>query len=733
EYSTDLFSSSTISRLLDHYEGLLVSLLGSSELSLDELSLVSAEEEHLLLDDFNDTFVEYGLDQRISVLFEEQAALNPLSLAIEFEGLKMSYVELNKRSNQLAHYLRSEGVANNVLVGICHERGIEMIVGLLAIYKAGGAYVPLDPFYPSDRLAYMILDCSPHLILSSSSCSGILVGSGDTTIIELDTSVDLISTYPDHNPDHTTCEALGYVIYTSGSTGKPKGVSMPERGLLNLLFWHESLYGGRGYKVLQFASLNFDASFQEIFSALCFGGSIHLVSEDDRKDMSFLLNKIDGEGIEHLFIPYVVLKNLVDQCVEDDHYPSGIARIFTAGEQLRLSADLREFFNRTNALLLNYYGPSETHVVTWYEVVDEDYDLRPLPPIGKPISNTEVYILDKIGGLCAVGILGEIYLGGVQVANGYLNQALLSSEKFIEDRFKQDSYHRHLYKTGDIGRWLSDGTIEFLGRVDDQVKIRGNRVELGEVESGIESSGFVSQSVVMVNVDEHGYSYLVAYLVVESSYSEQGLLSYLRSILPDYMIPSFFVELADRLPLTNNGKVDKRLLPKFEKGSSLKGYVAPTTAIEESMVGIWSRLLGIEKVGVTDNFFEIGGHSLLATRLVSAIRKELSLNLSIRDIFVYPSIELLSGHLENNPTEVAAGSIMKRLDRPSRLPLSFSQERLWFIDQLEGSIQYHLPFVLRLQGSLDNAGLEFALRSIVARHEILRTVIRKDGDEVHQV
>ncbi|HLZ87885.1 MAG TPA: amino acid adenylation domain-containing protein, partial [Puia sp.] len=697
-YNTGLLTLAEVRRIQAHFGHVLRQIIASAQLKIGDIALVTPAERQQLLSGFNNTVVAYAGEKTVVDLFRQQAVRTPEKVAVVFGAEMLTYGELEGRSNQLARYLRELGVEEGGLVPICVERSLEMVIGILGILKAGGAYVPLDPAYPADRLQYMLEDTAARVIVSSRACRGLLPEKDGLVVVRPDEQQEEISRRSgevillNRKKGHLT-----YVIYTSGSTGRPKGVSMPEEGLVNLLLWHEESQGHRADKrVLQFASINFDASFQELFSALCFGGRVYLIDEQSRKDAGELLKAMIAYGIHHLFIPYVVLKNISEHAREMELYPGELEAIFTAGEQLRLSEDIRVLCDRTGAKLFNYYGPSEAHVVTAYEVRASDYGTRILPPIGKPIGNTSIYILDQRQDLCAVGVVGEICIGGVQVASGYLHRPELTAEKFVANPYGKG----RIYRTGDLGRWLEDGEIEFLGRRDHQVKVRGNRVELGEVESVLGQCPGVRQCVVLDREDIHGYKLLVGYVVAEGTFSRENIWWYMRSRLPDYMIPSVLIGL-DSLPLTINGKVDKKALPQVDGDGLRKGqYVAPRTESEQALTEIWAELLGIERIGIDDNFFELGGHSLLATRVVSAMRRLLGLEVAIRDLFIYPTIGELSAHL-GAPVRGQVLPVIVAGQRPDRIPLSYSQERLWFIDQLEGGVQYHMPSVLRLRGALN--------------------------------
>ncbi|PSL45672.1 non-ribosomal peptide synthase protein (TIGR01720 family)/amino acid adenylation domain-containing protein/thioester reductase-like protein [Chitinophaga niastensis] len=735
EYCSDLYDAATIARMMDHYLVLLHGVVAHPDQQISTLPMLTAAEEQQLLVEFNNTDRTYPLDKSVIDLFEEQAADSPDAPAVLFEGQQYTYRQLNEKANQLAHYLRNKGVMENVLVPVCMTRSLEMITAILGILKAGGTYVPVDPAYPEARIRYILSDTQFMVTLTDTRNRSLLSDIEEERILVLTADTEnILSSMPSSNITRAVCpDKLTYLIYTSGSTGNPKGVEMPDSALFNLLCWQqEQVSNNYPRRVLQFASINFDVSFQEIFFALCYGGSLHLIEEQRRKDMSVLMEQINTDGITCLFMPYVVLKNLVEYAQESGIYPRMLQEVFTAGEQLKLSADLETFLAHAGARLHNQYGPTEAHVVSAYMVQPSDYIHRVLPPIGKPISNTKLYILGAGNSLCPVGVPGELYIGGVQVAHGYLHLPELTAERFMADPFDVHGNGR-MYKTGDVCCWLPDGNISYLGRKDDQVKIRGNRVEIGEVESVLAQCEQVSQCVVLAKADQYGNKRLVAYIVPEDRFNKEDIRLFLQSRLPDYMIPSLFVELQE-LPLTNNGKVNKKALP--DPDVSLLGFVTYTAArnlTEQQLVSIWESLLQIERVGIYDNFFELGGHSLLAMRLQSALRKKLEVEVSIKSIFAHPTIARLAAFIQRNGNGWVLPTITLQT-RPSFIPLSYSQERLWFIDQMEGSTQYHMPLVLRLKGSLDRAALECALQQVINRHEVLRTVIvQEDGHSFQRI
>ncbi|QJB32305.1 non-ribosomal peptide synthase/polyketide synthase [Chitinophaga oryzae] len=737
EYCSDLYEEATIARMMEHYLVLLQGIVEAPSRRIGALPMLTAAEEQQLLHTFNNTASMYPAGKAVIDLFEAQVQQTPDAVAVVFGTAHYTYRQLNERANRLAHYLREKGVVENTLIPVCMARSLGMITAIVGILKAGATYVPVDPAYPEVRIRYILTDTHFSQMITDVDSQKLLpadIAAERILVLPADGGDDVLSVHPATNPArYTSPEKLTYLIYTSGSTGQPKGVEMPDRALFNLLCWQQQQIDTRTPKrILQFASINFDVSFQEIFFTLSFGGSLHLVDEQRRKDMAVLMEQINTEKINCLFLPYVVLKNLVEYAQESGIYPQCLQEVITAGEQLKLSDDLRLFLEKGNTRLHNQYGPTEAHVVSAYTVQPEDYIQRVLPPIGKPIANTRLYILDANGHPCPVGVPGELFIGGVQVAKGYLHLPELTAERFMADPFDMTGKGR-LYKTGDICCWLPDGNINYLARKDDQVKIRGNRVEIGEVESVLGQCELVAQCVVLVKEDQYGNKRLVAYVVPQRRFGKDELRTWMQSRLPDYMVPSLFITLPE-LPLTNNGKINKRALPEADL-SALGGatYVAARNLTEQQLTDIWRGLLQVEKIGIHDNFFELGGHSLLAMRLQSALRKQMEAEVAVKSIFAHPTIARLAAFIRQNGKGWLLPAVTPQ-QRPELIPLSYSQERLWFIDQMEGSVQYHMPVVLRMEGAPDKDALAKAFGDLVARHEVLRSVIVQiDGHSGQQV
>jgi len=656
-YSTDLFERSTIVRMLGHLEQVLEEVAEDAELRLSQLRVMGTAERRRVLEEWNGTAVDYPAELCSHELFEAQVERTPDTVAAVYEGEALSYAALNARANRLAHHLRSLGVGRDARVAICVERGLEMLVGLLAILKAGGAYVPLDPAYPADRLRFMLEDSDPQVLLTH-GVPGELFAESDVPVIDLATESSSWASHPSSNPERAglTPDHLCYVIYTSGSTGRPKGVAMPHRPLVNLIAWQEPERGrSRAAVTLQFTTISFDVSFQEIFTTLATGGRLVVASEDARHDPSAVLDLVEQGAVERLSLPFSMLQLVAEEAVERGSRPLSLREVQTAGEALRITDPIRQWFGALGVPLHNHYGPSETHVATSFSLHGASDSWPLLPSIGSPVANTQVYVLDSHLSPVPQGVPGELYLAGVCVARGYLDRPGPTAERFVADPFATEAGAR-MYRTGDRVRWLSDGTLDFLGRVDHQVKIRGFRIEPGEIEAVLRRHPTVAECTVLVREDVPGDKRLVAYVVGEVE--TESLRDHLRGSLPDYMVPSAFVRL-DALPLTPNGKLDRKSLPAPEYEADAERYVAPRTPTEEVLAGIWAEVLRLERVGVRESFFELGGHSLLATRLVSRIRAVFGVEVPLRVLFEGPTVAELAVRVEE----------MRRADLPLLPPV----------------------------------------------------------------
>ena len=727
EYNTDLFDASTIERITGHFLTLLEGIIANPEQQISQLPLLTAVEQQQLLVEWNDTQADYPSDKCINQLFEEQVQRTPDAIAVVFEDQQLTYQQLNCRANQLSHYLKSLGVGADVLVGICVERSIEMVVGLLGILKAGGAYVPLDPNYPQERLAFMLEDAQISVLLTQQSLVDRLP-EHQAKLVCLDTDARLFSQSSQENLiSGVQVNNLAYVIYTSGSTGQPKGVALNQLGLCNLILWQlQNTPISTGAKTLQFAPISFDVSFQEIFTTWFSGGALFLITEELRREPVALLGFLEEKAIERLFVPFVALQQLAEVAVDSKLVNSHLREIITAGERLQITPAISQWFSKLgDCILHNHYGPSETHAATTFTLTNSVDTWPLLPPIGQPIANAKIYILDKYLQPVPIGVPGELYIGSVCLARGYLNRPELTQEKFISNPFEKLGESK-LYKTGDLARYLPDGNIEYLGRIDNQVKIRGFRIELGEVEAALSQHSDVQACCVIPREDTPGDKRLVAYLVANQDCRPtiSELRQFLKAKLPEYMVPNVFVML-ESLPLTPSGKVDRRTLPVPDLYSEITDkYVAPRTPIEELLAQMWAQVLKVEAVGIYDNFFELGGHSLLATQLVSRIRNIFKVELPLRELFATATLgelALVIEQLQQQNLQLSAPPILPRA-KNTDLPLSFAQQRLWFLDQLQPlSAFYNIPVAFRLVGTLNVAALQQSLQEIVHRHEALRT------------
>ncbi len=638
EYATSLFEKSTIKRYLGHFRTLLQAMVADDIEAVDHLPLLRKEERDQILYQWNQTEENFYRQACTHELFQAQAHRSTDATALVCDGSSLTYGELNRRANKLAHYLRELGVKPDQRVAICLERGIDMVVSVLAVFKAGAAYVPLDPAYPAERLRYMLEDCVPAVLLTQGNLEGLFAGiKDDIPVIDIAESSGLWEDRPDSNADigtmGLTSRNMAYVIYTSGSAGKPKGVMVEHRGLLNMALAQTRAFDvGPASRVIQFASFSFDASVFEILMALLRGASLYIPRRGEVLAGETLVRVLAQFGITHATLPPAVLAT-----VSKDSDLESLRELVVAGEALPDSLASRWSQGRQ---LTNAYGPTETTIWATRHVCE--VGAQGNPSIGRPITNTRTYILGPDGEPVPMGVAGELYIGGVGVARGYLNRPGLSAERFLPDPFSKEAGVR-LYRTGDLARWAADGTIEFLGRNDFQVKIRGFRIELAEIEANMEEYPALKQAVVIARDDESRGKQLVAYYISEEpaegcpeSIGAQRLVKYLSARLPEYMVPTTYVRL-EKLPLTPNGKLDRQALPAPERTRNTERR-APRTDLETILCSLFAVILGMESIGIDDNFFELGGHSLLATRLVNHIRTALGIELSIREIFEAPTV-----------------------------------------------------------------------------------------------
>nr|AGZ05277.1 McyC [Nostoc sp. 152] len=639
EYEPDIFREEAIARMSGHFLQIIQAVVENPNCQFSQINLLTPEERYQLLTEWNNTAVSYPQDKCIHQLFEEQVKLNPDAVAVIFEGQKLTYQQLNERANQLAHYLQRKGVNIEVLVGIFIERSLEMVIGLLGILKAGGAYLPLDPSYPAERLAYMLSDSAVSILLTQQSLIASLP-ENQAQVLCLDSDWQLIANYNQHNlVNRVTWENLAYVIYTSGSTGKPKGVMNIQRGICNNLLQAISTHSLTANKrILQITPFSFDVSVWEIFCPLIAGATLVVAKPEGHKDTNYLINLIAQQKVTHInFVPSMLRVFLQEANLENCH---ALQQVFCGGEALSYELT-QQFFERFNCELYNFYGPTETAIdATCYQCTPQSS--HQIIPIGRPIANTQIYILDAHLQPVPIGIIGELHIGGYPLARGYLNQPELTAKKFIYNPFGNGK----LYKTGDLARYLPDGNIEFVGRIDHQVKLRGLRIELGEIESILDSHPQVAQTVAIVREDTVQNQQLVGYVAAKDQLlTPSDLRRFLQQKLPSYMIPSAFVILSD-LPLNPSGKIDYKKLPKPDEIPIVESpYLAPRNQSESILVNIWQQVLQVSKIGVNDNFFDLGGHSLQAMNLMALIYQDLEIEIPLSMIYEKPTVAELSEYI----------------------------------------------------------------------------------------
>ena len=641
EYATDLFDAATIARMAEHWRVLLEGIVHDPKCRIGELPLLTAAERHQLLVEWNDTAADYPRDQCIQQLFEQQVERTPEAVALVFGKDQLTYREINARANQLAHHLRTLGVGPEVLVGICVERSLELVVGLLGILKAGGAYVPLDPSYPKQRLAFMLADARPKALVTQLRLIDRLPN-GAAQVVCLDLDWPTIATQPQTNPRCvTTADNVAYVIYTSGSTGNPKGVVSVHRAFVNRCHWMwELLPFGPNDVCCQKTAVSFVDSVWEIFGPLLHGVKNVIIPDDVLADPVRFVETLSANSVTRIVLVPSLLRALLDTDIDLDDKVPKLSIWICSGETL--PADLlRRFHDRlSRRTMLNLYGSSEVAAdATWYSATPEHQAAR--VPIGRPIANTQTYVLDANRELVPVGVPGELFVGGDGLARGYLRRTELTADRFVPNRFSVEP-GAYLFRTGDRAQYSADGNLEFLGRTDFQVKVRGFRIELGEIEAVLVRQPQVRDAVVQLREDTPGDPRLVAYVVTQGEpLAAAELRAALKQQLPDYMIPVAFAQLP-ALPLTPNGKLDRKALPAPEREYSEAEYRAPRTPMEKALADIWTEVLNRPRVGIDDNFFDLGGHSLLAVRLMSRIRFDLNIDMSVRQLFDTPTVSGLA-------------------------------------------------------------------------------------------
>jgi len=725
QYRTALFDESRIRLMAEHFQNLIAGVVANPSLKLYELPMIGKEEHQQLVVDWNQTQAEYAREECLHALFAKQAERTPDAVAITDAAQQMTYAELDRRSNQLAHYLRRLGVGPGAVAGLYLRRGPELLEAILAVMKAGGAYLPIDTALPPERVRVTVEDSKALLVISAKR-EAVALGSVDVPSVALDVQRPQIASEP---AEPLTIEVTGdnvaYVMYTSGSTGKPKGVMVPHRGVVNLLTDFERRQPlDVGDACSAWTTIGFDVSVYEIFSALLAGGTLRFVPDSIRIHGADFLDWLERCKIQSAYVPPFVLVDLAER-LKAATLRLALKRLLVGVEPIKEQTLTEIVAHLPGLKIINGYGPTEASVCATLFDVNGDNARPGNTPIGRPVQNMQVYLLDDHLNPVQVGTPAQLYIGGEGLALGYLGQPELTADRFVPCPFVFEPGAR-MYKSGDLARHLPDGNVEFLGRLDQQIKIRGVRIEPGEIETVLNQSPAVHDSVILA-ADARGEKYLVAYVVPSQEHraTPSELRRYLQGKLPGFMTPSAFVIL-ESLPQTRHGKIDRRNLPAPLEHDFVhaESFVAPRTPVEELLVGIWQEVLGIEHVGVDDDFFDLGGHSLLATQITSRIHQAFKVQIPLPSFFETPNVCGLAGKIESAICSVRDFEMpaIQRASRDNGLPLSFAQRRLWFLEQMEpGTPLYNIPFAMRLDGPLNIHALEQGASEIIKRHESLRT------------
>lgn len=711
DYKPGRFTKDTIEQITRHYTAILNSLAEQPEVTLSSVPMLSETERHQLLTECNGTKTPYPHKETVYRWFEMQAEQSPDHEAVIFGNERYTYRQLNERANRLARTLRTKGVQADQFVAIISPHRIELIVGILAVLKAGGAYVPIDPEYPEDRIQYMLRDSRAEVVLTQRSLLDQLPYDGDIVLLDEENS---------YHEDHSNLESdsdahdLAYMIYTSGSTGNPKGVLIEHQGLADYIWWAKEVYvRGEKTNFPLYSSISFDLTVTSIFTPLVTGNTIIVF---DGEDKSAVLSEIMRDSR----IDMIKLTPAHLHVIKEMNIAGGTAirKMIVGGENLstRLAKSVSEQF-KGRLDIFNEYGPTEAVVGCMIYHFDAERDKREFVPIGTPAANTDIYVADASKNLVPIGVIGEIYISGPGVARGYWNRPDLTAEKFVENPYVPGA---KMYKSGDLAKRLKDGNLVYIGRVDEQVKIRGHRIELGEIEAAMHNAEAVQKAAVTVKEEEDGLKQLCAYYVSDKPIAAAQLREQLSSQLPDYMVPTYFVHL-EHMPLTSNGKINRKALPAPEASlQQTAEYVPPGNETESKLTDLWKEVLGISHAGIKHNFFDLGGNSIRAAALAARIHKELDVNLSLKDIFKFPTIEQLADkalHMDKNRyVPIPAAKEMPYY------PVSSAQRRMYLLSHTEGGeLTYNMTGAMNVEGTIDPERLNAAFRKLIARHEALRT------------
>ncbi|HEX3252481.1 MAG TPA: amino acid adenylation domain-containing protein, partial [Pyrinomonadaceae bacterium] len=726
EYNIDLFLPERMEQFSRHFCRLAEAVAIDPDRNVSTLPMLTASERRVLLEEYNDNAQQYPRDLTLADLFEQQVARTPEAIALIAGDERLTYTELNHEAEQLALHLARLGVGPESLVGVCVERSARLVTALLAVLKSGGVYLPLDPAYPAERLRLMLEDSDAGVLLTERESIGDLPVSGVKVayVDEVDREVEGKCSRRGLQPEH-----LAYVIYTSGSTGKPKGVAVTHSSLVNFLFSMQQEPGLTSRDVLlAVTSLSFDIAALELYLPLTVGATVHVCNSAEATDGERLLQLLASSKATAMQATPATWRMLINRGWRPEHK----LKVLCGGEAL--TRDIAEQLLSNGAPLWNLYGPTETTIWSTLKLLRSNEETI---TIGRPIANTQVYLLDHHLEPVPAGVIGEVYIAGDGLARGYLHRPDLTAEKFLPDPFVQRPGAR-MYRVGDVARFRAGGEIEYLGRTDQQVKVRGYRIELGEIETALSERSEVRECAVVVREDGEGEKQLVAFVVPEGPVEPHrtDLREGLRGRLPDYMVPAIFV-FVEALPLTTNGKLNRRALLDVQVEQQARDFDAAQTPTQEMLANIWSEVLRVERIGINDNFFELGGHSLLATQVISQVRQNFHVELALRNLFETPTVSGLASTIEKLMAEGFAGEAkpLVRVPRDHSLPLSFAQQRLWFIEQLvTGKAVYNLPGAIRLRGPLNTTALELSLTEIVRRHESLRTFFATvDGQPVQVI